>query len=133
MPALTISRLAREAGVGVETIRYYQRVGLLKEPAKPAQGYRVYSADALNRLHFIARAKELGFTLNEIKELLLLDNADCQQTQVIASQKLQSIQARIDDLSMMAETLQQLLQTCQGHVTKAACPIIDSLSKPKQA
>lgn len=133
MSALTISRLAREAGVGVETVRYYQRVGLLKEPVKPAQGYRVYSADALNRLHFIARAKELGFTLNEIKELLLLDNADCQQTQEIASQKLQSIQTRIHDLSMMAATLQQLLQTCQGHASTAACPIIDSLSKPKQA
>lgn len=131
MPALTISRLAREAGVGVETIRYYQRVGLLDEPPKPAQGYRVYPQQALGRLHFIARAKQLGFTLNEIKDLLLLDNADCRQTQDIASQKLESIRARISDLSAMAESLQQLIQTCQGAETAEACPIIDSLSKSK--
>ncbi|WP_126456491.1 MerR family transcriptional regulator [Sulfuriflexus mobilis] len=130
MPALTISRLAREAGVGVETVRYYQRIGLLEEPPKPAEGYRVYPGQALSRLQFIARAKELGFTLNEIKELLLLDNADCQQTQEIAGQKLQSIHARIHDLTAMAETLEHLLRSCQGHATTAACPIIDSLNKP---
>jgi MerR family mercuric resistance operon transcriptional regulator len=61
MPALTISRLAREAGVGIETVRYYQRIGLLDEPPKPTQGYRVYPHALLARLHFIARAKQLGF------------------------------------------------------------------------
>jgi MerR family mercuric resistance operon transcriptional regulator len=129
MPALTISRLAREAGVGVETIRYYQRIGLLEEPPRPAQGYRRYPATTLARLHFIARAKQLGFTLNEIKELLLLESSACQQVQELATQKLATIQQRIADLTAMAETLQQLLDTCHDGQQSATCPIINSLTK----
>jgi MerR family mercuric resistance operon transcriptional regulator len=101
---LTISRLAREAGLGVETIRYYQRIGLLEEPPKLAQGYRIYPDESLARLHFICRAKQLGFTLNEIKELLMLESSDCQQMQQIAKQKLASIQQRIVDLTAIAGT-----------------------------
>lgn len=126
---LTISRLAREAGVGVETIRYYQRIGLLKEPVKPAQGYRIYPQASLARLHFIARAKQLGFTLNEIKELLMLESSDCQQTQQIAVQKLETIQQRITDLTSMAETLQQLIDACHDGGQSGTCPIIKTLNK----
>ena len=77
---LTISHLAKAAGIGVETIRYYQRIGLLDEPPKPASGYRVYNKSVVARLKFIQRAKELGFTLGEIKELLSLDSDACGQT-----------------------------------------------------
>ncbi|NNG14412.1 MAG: MerR family DNA-binding protein, partial [Gammaproteobacteria bacterium] len=128
-PALTISRLAREADIGVETIRYYQRIGLLEEPPKPVQGYRVYPDASLARLHFISRAKQLGFTLNEIKELLMLDSSDCQQTQQIAAQKLETVQQRIIDLTAMAGTLQQLIDACHGGESSGACPIIDTLNK----
>lgn len=127
--SLTISRLAQEAGVGVETIRYYQRIGLLEEPLKPAQGYRVYPDESLERLHFISRAKQLGFTLNEIKELLMLEGSDCQQTQQIAVQKLESIQQRITDLTAMAGSLQQLIEACHEGEQSGACPIIKSLNK----
>jgi MerR family mercuric resistance operon transcriptional regulator len=115
--------------VGIETVRYYQRIGLLDEPPKPAQGYRVYPHASLARLHFIARAKQLGFTLNEIKELLMLESSHCQQAQQLASQKLESIQQRITDLTAMAQTLQQLIDTCHEGEQATACPIIDTLSK----
>jgi MerR family mercuric resistance operon transcriptional regulator len=68
--ALTIGRLAKSANVNVETVRYYQRVGLIKEPPKPPAGYRVYTGDTINRIRFIKRAQQLGFTLHEITELL---------------------------------------------------------------
>ena len=128
-PASTISLLAREADIGVETIRYYQRIGLLEEPLKPAQGYRVYPDASLARLHFISRAKQLGFTLNEIKELLMLETSDCQQTQQVAVQKLESIRQRISDLTAMAGTLQHLIDACHNGEQSGACPIIDTLSK----
>ena len=128
-PSLTISRLAREADVGVETIRYYQRIGLLEEPLKPAQGYRIYPIESLARLNFISRAKQLGFTLNEIKELLMLESSDCQQTQKIASQKLESIRQRIIDLTAMAGSLEQLVDACHEGESSNACPIINTLSK----
>lgn len=127
--SLTISRLAQAAGIGVETIRYYQRIGLLDEPVKPAQGYRVYPQESLTRLHFIARAKQLGFTLNEIKELLILESSDCQQTQQLASQKLESIQQRIIDLTAIAGSLEQLIDACHEGEDSRPCPIIDSLNK----
>ena len=129
MSALTISRLAEQAGVGVETIRYYQRIGLLEEPVKPAQGYRIYPDEYLARLHFISRAKQLGFTLNEIKDLLMLESSDCQQTQEIARQKLESIQQRIIDLTAMAGSLEQLIDACHEGGSSNTCPIINTLNK----
>ena len=90
---LTISRLANMAGVGVETIRYYQRIGLLHEPEKPMQGYRVYPETAVSRLRFIQKAKTLGFTLNKIADLLALENRSCGDAQQIAQRKLAKLSA----------------------------------------
>jgi MerR family mercuric resistance operon transcriptional regulator len=127
--ALTISRVAEAAGIGVETIRYYQRIGLIDEPAKPASGYRVYATSILTRLKFIQRAKELGFSLAEIQELLSLDSNACDQTQDIAQRKLQLIQSKISDLQAMAAVLDDLLKACRGNHSHAGCPIIETLSR----
>lgn len=124
---MTISQLARRAGVGVETIRYYQRIGLIEEPAKPEQGYRTYPNETLARLHFILRAKELGFSLKEITDLLSLDGGDCSQTQQIANNKLEGIRSKIADLTSMADILEQLLASCQRNDASNPCPIIDVL------
>lgn len=126
---LTISRLAEAAGIGVETIRYYQRIGLLSEPAKPASGYRVYAQSDIGRLQFIHRAKELGFTLAEIQELLSLDHTACAQTQDIARRKLALIQTKIADLQAMVTVLDALLQSCRANTSHTGCPIIETLSK----
>ena len=126
---LTISKLAKLCGIGVETVRYYQRIGLIEEPVKPISGYRSYPGETARKLKFIQRAKELGFTLAEIKELLLLDGGDCQQTQEIASQKLKLIRQKIKYLQIMSATLEELLQSCESNPNTSACPIIDTLSK----
>jgi len=126
---LTISHLAKAAGIGVETIRYYQRIGLLDEPPKPASGYRVYNKSVVARLKFIQRAKELGFTLGEIKELLSLDSDACGQTRELAQRKIQIIQRKIADLQAMATVLDNLLTACHNNPAHAGCPIIDILSR----
>ena len=126
---LTISRVAEAAGIGVETIRYYQRIGLLHEPTKPANGYRVYDHEVVTRLKFIQRAKELGFTLAEIQDLLSLDASACGQTQEIAQRKLQLIQDKITDLQTMAGVLNDLLTACRDNQDHAGCPIIKTLSR----
>src|SRR5262245_9861765 len=96
---LTIGRLARAAEVTVETIRYYQRRGLLEEPPKPVRGRRRYASDAIRRLRFIRRAQQLGFTLQEIKELLCLeDGQSCRETRLMAEQKLAIIDQRLASL-----------------------------------
>jgi len=126
----TIGALARTAGVNVETIRYYQRRGLLPKPGKPVASYRRYPAETLARLRFIKRAQELGFTLREIAELLALGSASCRETQRLAEHKRADIEARMKDLRAMRRTLNRLLRACKAG-SQVACPIIDSLSKEK--
>ena len=125
---LTISRLANRVGVGVETIRYYQRIGLLHEPEKPMQGYRVYPETAVSRLRFIQKAKTLGFTLNEIADLLALENRSCGDAQQIAQRKLEVIQSRIEDLNRITKVLNDLLAACADNRHTDSCPIIDALA-----
>lgn len=127
---LAIGRLARSAGVHVETVRYYQRRGLLPLPPRPPRGIRVYTSDTLTRLHFIKRAQELGFTLREIAELLRLGTGDCRQTRALAEHKRDDIAARIKDLRNMQRTLDRLIRKCRDG-RQAACPIIASLGKPR--
>ena len=127
--ALTISRVATIAGIGVETIRYYQRIGLIEEPPRPASGYRVYDKSILNRLKFIQRAKELGFTLAEIRELLALDSHACDQTQELAQQKQAVILKKIADLQAMSAVLEELLKACRANPAHGGCPIIETLSR----
>ena len=125
---LTISRVARSSGVNVETVRYYQRRGLLKEPPKPRYGYRIYPPETVDRLRFIKRAQELGFTLVEIKNLLSLGDGHCRETQALAEQKQSLIRGRIRDLKAMERVLGKLVQACERHGDVPGCPIIETLS-----
>ena len=125
---LTISRLAASAEVHIETVRYYQRRGLMPEPDKPAQGYRRYDATTVKRVRFIKRAQALGFTLEEIGGLLKLDEAHaCAETRELASHKLQTIETKLADLVAMRKALTALLCQCDAGAMKGNCPIIHAL------
>ena len=126
---LSIGSLARAAEVNVETIRYYQRRGLVDEPSKPLGGHRRYAASAATRVRFIKRAQQLGFTLEEIRDLLLLeDGQSCRETRLLAERKLKLIQARIADLTRMRRLLKGLIAQCVEGKRPRACPIIATLS-----
>lgn len=129
MAELTIGRLADEAGVNVETIRYYQRRGLMAEPDKPASGHRRYAGDAARRVRFIKRAQALGFTLEEIVGLLELDAAHaCAETRELAAQKLGVIENKVADLNAMRKALKTLVRQCDIGSDAGACPIIHALA-----
>ena len=127
---LTIGKLADAAGVNIETIRYYQRRGLLGEPPKPPGGHRRYAPEQAKRVRFIKRGQALGFTLDEVAALLTLDAAcACGETQELAVRKLGLIEQKMADLVAMQRVLEELVQQCDvrdGHTT---CPIIDVLAK----
>ncbi len=125
----TISIAARKAGVNVETIRYYQRIGLVAEPEKPLSGFRVYPDSAIDRIHFIQRAQMLGFSLAEIKHLLELEDGDCAQTRELAEQKLALINHKIEDLQTMAVVLKKHIRVCKSNKDQQACPLITSLAQ----
>lgn len=126
---LSIGSLARAAGVNVETIRYYQRRGLVEEPSKPLGGHRRYAAAAATRVRFIRRAQQLGFTLEEIRDLLLLeDGQNCRDTRLLAERKLGLIEKRIGDLSRMRRALRALIAQCAEGRRPRSCPIIATLS-----
>ena len=125
---LTIGRLAKMAGVNVETIRYYQRRGLVEEPSRPVGGYRRYASSAVSRVRFIKRAQQLGFTLEEIGELLRLeDGQNCRETRLLAEQKLDSIEKRIADLTRIRRMLKGLTAECARDPRPRSCPIIATL------
>jgi len=127
---ITIAVAARLANVGIETIRYYQRQGLIEEPVRPVQGYRVYPEQTIARIRFIKRAQELGFTLREISNLLQLDAAQCAETQAIAQEKLRVIEDKIVGLQSIRQTLMDLIAHCDSSRADEACPIIYSISQP---
>ncbi|HBO1414526.1 Hg(II)-responsive transcriptional regulator [Pseudomonas aeruginosa] len=127
---LTIGKLASAAGVSVETIRYYQRRGLLDEPAKPLGGHRRYPQGIVKRLRFIKRAQALGFTLTEIGGLLTLDESRaCTETRALAAHKLVLITQKMADLAAMQQALGGLLQQCDAEDGGASCPIIEALAR----
>lgn len=128
---LTIGSLAREAGVGVETIRYYQREGLLAEPNRKRGAYRIYGAAELARLKAIRRAQELGFSLAEINALLALNaDTDRARARALATAKIALIDGRIRQLESMRGALQQLVSCCERGNSEEACPILRALSAP---
>ncbi len=127
---LTIGKLAKQAGVTIETIRYYQRKGLLREPDKPFNGYRQYPAEAIARIRFIKRAQQAGFTLREITELLSLDSDHCRDVRNIAEQKRQQIDQQIKDLAALREVLDRLIEGCQSEPSSEKCSLIDAFSTP---
>ena len=125
---LTIGKLAEHAGVNVETIRYYQRRGLLHEPDKPLGGYRRYPTEMVKRVRFIKRAKALGFTLEDVTGLLRLDAASaCAETRELAVHKLALIERKLTDLAAIREALAALVAKCDPG-DNPACPIIQVLS-----
>lgn len=130
MTSLRIGEVAKQAGVGVETVRFYEREGLLDEPERRASGYRQYDEEAVAVLRFIRRAKELGFTLKEIKSLLNLrldTSATRADVREQAREKVADIEAKIADLQRMKDSLLKLIRKCSGHGTAKGCPILDAL------
>ena len=126
---LTIGLLARAAEVNVETIRYYQRRGLLEEPPKPPSGRRRYSSAAVRQVRFIKRAQLLGFTLEEVKSLLQLeDGQSCRETRLLAEQKLRVFERRLTDLTRVRRVLKGLIAECTEGKRPRSCPIIATLS-----
>ena len=129
--SLTIGSLAKAAEVNVETIRYYQRIGLIEEPNKPQQGFRIYPTATLNRVKFIKRAQQLGFSLQEIEELLELGSGNsestCSDIRVRAEQKVNQINQQIHDLEGLRGSLNQLISSCHKDDGHATCPLVETL------
>ncbi|HSH42460.1 MAG TPA: MerR family DNA-binding protein [Arenicellales bacterium] len=131
MATLTRGQLARICGVGPETIRFYERRGLLPEAPRSSAGYRRFGEDSVKRLRFIRRAKSLGFSLPEISELLALQDepgGDRARVKQITESKLREIEAKISDLESMRAALSELAEQCSGHGPVSGCPIIETLA-----
>lgn len=125
---LTIGGLARAAGVNVETIRYYQRRGLLPEPPRLHGQIRRYGQGDLKRINFIKEAQYLGFSLDEIADLLRLDDgAHCSEASTLAVEKLHEVREKIASLQQVERVLANLVDTCQHHSGNISCPMIESL------
>ncbi|MBY0472633.1 MerR family transcriptional regulator [bacterium] len=129
MEAFTIGSLAEDAGVGIQTVRFYERKGLLKQPPRRGSGYRQYTADDAKLIRFIKRAQELGFTLKEVKTLLDLQattKSACADVKKSADQKVVEIENRIKDLKKMLRSLNQIANCCaEGKATRGVCSILD--------
>jgi Hg(II)-responsive transcriptional regulator len=128
---LKIGQVSRLSGIAVETVRFYERQGLLSEPARKASGYRLYSEEVVVRLQFIKRAKELGFSLGEIAELLSLgedSSTTCEEVRRRATEKIDEIVGKIHDLSRMKGALEALVSACDER-TGSACPLLEALAQ----
>jgi MerR family copper efflux transcriptional regulator len=131
METMTIGRLAKAAGVNIDTIRYYERNGLLPSAARRVSGYREYDGAAVARLRFIRRAKDLGFSLSDIAELLSLSSDrrnDMQGVKRKAEQHAAEVERKIAELERMRRGLETLIAACPGHGELAHCPIVAALS-----
>jgi len=126
---LTIGKLAAAANVNVETIRFYQRQGLLPEPPRPPGSIRRYSRSLIERIEFIKRAKQVGFTLKEIAGLLTLGDGHCKQVQQLAEVKLEKIETKLKDLSLMRDALSELLVQCREQGDSAHCSLVERLAE----
>lgn len=127
---MTIGALANAAGVNVETIRFYQRKGLLPEPDKPYGGIRRYGEADVARVRFVKSAQRLGFSLDEVADLLRLeDGTHCDEASMLAERKLSDIRARLADLARMEAVLSQLVCACHASKDRVSCPLIASLQQ----
>lgn len=134
MHALTIGELAKQSNVHIETLRYYERRGLIPKPPRTVSNYRMYSSENLRRVKFIKQAQGLGFSLKEIKKLLALraaPRAKCADVRNYAIHKIEDIQERIHSLTRMRRSLEKLLRECSGDQPATACPILESLESEK--
>lgn len=130
MAGLTTGQLAKQGGVNLESIRFYEREGLLPKPPRTAGGYRVFGAGDVRRVQFIKRAQELGFSLREIKELLALriePGTSCADMRERAEAKLADIDKKVRDLQRMKKALARLATACPGRGAISDCPILESL------
>lgn len=129
---MTIGEVAKAAEIGVETVRFYEREGLIAEPPRRRSGYRQYPPDTVRRVRFIRRAKELGFTLTEIGELLELrvdPTKSCADVRTLARAKMADIEAKMLDLARIQAALAELVRTCRGKGATSDCPILDALDE----
>ena len=131
MNELIIGKAAMKAGVGVETIRFYERKGLIEQPPKPLDtGFRVYPEETVQRIRFIRQAQEIGFSLREIDELLSLradPAADCAHVRERAAAKLEEVERKIEQLGRIRSALNELIAACPGRVALRECSIMASL------
>jgi len=127
--SMTIGTVARQAGVNLQTVRYYQRRGLIVQPPKPLSGYRRYDSDAVKRIRFIKRAQELGFSLAEIGELLELGDGSCDDVRRVAEDQRALVARRIADLAAIQDTLDVLIERCRHERHPGHCPLIETLSR----
>lgn len=131
---LKIGQLAKQVGVNIETIRYYERLNLLAPMSRLPSGYRLYNRDSQRRLRFIKNAQALGFTLHEIEELLDLrinSKARCGDIQRKAEAKLKHVEAKVRDLQSLEAALRRLIRTCRAGQPTDHCPILQSLEEEK--
>src|SRR5579863_1403149 len=132
MDMLSIGQVARRAGVGVETVRYYEREGLLEEPPRRASGYRQYSEQVVKRLHFIKRAQQLGFSLKEISELLRLRvdaQTSCDEVKQRTEAKIAEVERKLIELQRMRQALLQVHSLCLGQGPTGGCPMLEALDQ----
>jgi len=134
METLTIGQVAKQAGVNIETVRYYERQGLIPDPPRRASGYRQYSADFVKRIQFIKRAQTLGFALKEISELLELriePDTACDEVRSRAEQKVTAIEQKIQTLERMKRVLDELIVACNHRELTNECPILTTLDSDR--
>jgi MerR family transcriptional regulator, copper efflux regulator len=127
-----IGEVAKRSNVGIETVRFYEREGLLAEPERRPSGYRQYDDSVVSRLQFIRRTKELGFTLAEIRDLLGLwfdQNSQCQHVRKRAEQKITGIDSKIASLKDMKRSLEKLIRICRQRNSKRACPLLEGIEE----
>ena len=132
---MKIGSVAKQAGMTVETIRFYEKRGLIQPPSRNDSGYRIYSPDIIKQLLFITRAKELGFSLKEIKELFLLrvdPHTTCAEIKKQTENKIADIEKKIHDLELIKEALVKLATTCPGAGSLSKCPIIEAIDRKSE-
>src|SRR5260370_20996338 len=132
MEILSIGQVARKAGVGVETVRFYEHEGLLEEPPRRASGYRQYDEQVVKRIHFIKRAQQPGFSLKEITELLLLrvdGQTSCEEVRQHTEAKIAEVERKLIELQRMRQALLQVASLCIGQGPTGRCPMLDALDQ----
>ena len=132
MKTMTIGQLAERAGISVETVRFYERKGLIADPPRSRSGYRQYASENLDRVRFIRRAKEVGFTLKEIEELLGLrteTRSQCRSGEEAATRAMERIDRQVQGLLSMRTALASLVDACRSKTALGECPIIEALEE----
>lgn len=124
---MTISQLAKSAGVTPETVRYYQRIGLLRTPKRPGHGFRSYDDEDASHLRFVRQAQRLGFTLEEVAVLLRLSSADCDEVEHLARERLSAVRIKIGELRRLEAALEGTISDCERRQPAAGCPLIQAL------